>query len=88
MVTPFLVINCITNLVFAVTYVYLLQDKQKWFGVLSAVLLGLSSVVLYAGLVLIGRQKGWSGQAAPIGHADRRPDGNKEQPVIVHRALN
>jgi ABC-type sulfate transport system permease component len=60
MVTPFLVIRSGTNVAFAVIYVYLAQDEQTSAGVISAVLLGITAVVLYAGLVFMGFEKDWN----------------------------
>jgi hypothetical protein len=60
------------NIAFAVLYVYLLHDQQESFGVIKAALLGLPSVVLYTGLVLIGFSRDWYLLPAPILHVDVR----------------
>lgn len=72
MVTPFLVIRAAVNVAFAVLYVYLLHDQQESFGVLKAALLGLPSVVLYTGLVLIGFSQDWYLRPASISQVDVR----------------
>jgi hypothetical protein len=74
MVTPFLVIRAAVNVAFAVLYVYLLHDQQESFGVIKAALLGLPSIFLYTGLVLIGFSQDWDLQPAPIFHVDVRQD--------------
>jgi hypothetical protein len=74
MVTPFLVIRTAVNVAFAVLYVYLLYDQQESFGVIKAALLGLPSIVLYTGLVLIGFSQDWNLQLASISHVDVRQD--------------
>jgi hypothetical protein len=66
MVTPFLVMRTAVNVAFAVLYVYLLHDQQESFGVIKAALLGLPSIVLYTGLVLIGFSQDWDLLPAPI----------------------
>jgi hypothetical protein len=72
MVTPFLVIRAAVNVAFAVLYVYLLHDQQESFGVIKAALVGLPSIVLYTGLVLIGFSQDWYLLPAPILHVDVR----------------
>ncbi|CZR57851.1 uncharacterized protein PAC_07740 [Phialocephala subalpina] len=60
-VTPFLVIRSISNLALTLIYVYLAHYEQKSTGVIIAVLLGLTSVAVYTGLVIIGleNEKDW-----------------------------
>jgi hypothetical protein len=53
-VMPFLVIRSISNLALTLIYVYLAHSEQKSTGVITAVLLGLTSVFSYTGLVMIG----------------------------------
>jgi len=59
MVTPFLVIRSIAALALGVIYVYLANNEQKYTGLINAVLLGIPSIAIYAGLVFIGFQKDW-----------------------------
>ena len=75
MVAPFLVIRSATNVAFAVFYVYLGHEQQNSVGVISASLLGITSVVLYAGLVFMGFCKDWSWQVAPAPYSDVPEDG-------------
>ena len=58
---PFLVIRSISNLALTIIYVYLAHYGQKSTGVITAVLLGLASVAVYTGLVVIGLEndKDW-----------------------------
>jgi hypothetical protein len=58
---PFLVIRSISNLALTIIYVYLAHYEQKSTGVITAVLLGLASVAVYTGLVVIGLEndKDW-----------------------------
>lgn len=74
MVTPFLIMRATVDVAFAVLYVYLLHDQQESFGVIKAALLGLPSIVLYTGLVLIGFSQDWYPLPAPILHVDVRHD--------------
>jgi hypothetical protein len=74
MVTPFLVMRAAVNVAFAVLFVYLLHDQQESFGVINAALLGVPSVILYTGLVLIGFSQDWYLPPAPIMHFDARQD--------------
>jgi hypothetical protein len=66
-VTPFLVIRSISNLALTLIYVYLANYEQKSTGVITAVLLGLTSVAVYTGLVVIGldNEKDWELGADP-----------------------
>jgi hypothetical protein len=66
MVTPFLAIRSAANVAFAVLYTYLGHEQQNSNGVISAGLLGITSVVLYAGLVFMGFCKDWSREDAPV----------------------
>jgi hypothetical protein len=68
-ITPFLVIRSISNLALTLIYVYLAHYEQKSTGVITAVLLGLTSVAVYTGLVVIGldNQKDWELGADPSG---------------------
>jgi len=70
MVTPFLAIHSAANVAFAVLYTYLGHEQQNSNGVISASLLGITSVVLYAGLVFMGFCKDWSRQDAPVLYSD------------------
>ena len=58
---PFFVIRSISNLALTIIYVYLAHYEQKPTGVITAVFLGLASVTVYTGLVLIGLEndKDW-----------------------------
>lgn len=58
-VVPFLVIRSITNIVLTIIYVFLGYDEQKSTGVITAVLLGVTSVVVYTGVVVVGFEKEW-----------------------------
>jgi hypothetical protein len=65
---PFLVIRSISNLALTLIYVYLAHYEQKSTGVITAVLLGLTSVAVYTGLVVIGLDnEGWELGADPSG---------------------
>lgn len=75
MVTPFLAIRSAANVAFAVLYTYLGHEQQNSNGVISASLLGVTSVVLYAGLVLMGRCKDWSWRDEPAPYSDVPQDG-------------
>jgi len=59
MVTPFLVIRSIAALALGIIYVYLANDEQNYTGLINAALLGITAIVIYAGLVFIGFQKDW-----------------------------
>jgi hypothetical protein len=58
-ITPFLVIRSASNVAFTIIYVYLAHPEQKSTGVTTAVLLGVTSVVVYTGLVVVGFKKDW-----------------------------
>jgi len=59
MVTPFLVIRSISNLILTIIYVTLAHEEQKSTGIIMGTLFGLTSVVIYLGLVIIGFDDGW-----------------------------
>jgi len=58
-VTPFLVIRSLAALTLGIIYIYLAKDEQNYTGLINAALLGVTSIVVYAGLVFIGFQKDW-----------------------------
>jgi hypothetical protein len=66
-VMPFLIIRSISNLALTIIYVYLAHYEQKSTGVITAVLLGLTSVAVYTGLVVIGLEndKDWDPAVDP-----------------------
>jgi hypothetical protein len=59
MITPFLVIRSISNVTLTIIYVYLAREEQKSTGLITAVLFGITSVIVYTGLVLIGLEEDW-----------------------------
>jgi len=63
-VTPFLVLRSVSNLALTIIYVYVAHDEQKSTGVITAVLLGMSSVVVYTGLV-VGFEQDWDVRDGP-----------------------
>lgn len=75
MVTPFLVIRSIALVVLTVIYIYLGQDMVESAGIINAALVGITSVVVYTGLVLIGFAKDWQPQADPISQVDFQGNG-------------
>ncbi len=64
-ITPFLVVRSISNLAFTIIYVYLAKEEHKSTGVITAVLLGITSVVVYIGLVFVGFEKDWDVKINP-----------------------
>lgn len=54
-----LVLRSVANVAFTIFYVYLAHYEQKSTGVIAAVLLGITSVILYTGLVVVGFDKNW-----------------------------
>jgi hypothetical protein len=54
-----LVVRSAANLAFTIFYIYLAHYEQKSTGVIAAVLLGITSVILYTGLVVVGFDKDW-----------------------------
>lgn len=59
MVTPFLAIRSVSNLTLTIIYVTLAHEEQKSTGIIMGILFGLTSVVIYLGLVIIGFDDGW-----------------------------
>jgi len=58
-ITPLLVLRSVANVAFTTFYVYLAHYEQKSTGVIAAVLLGITSVIVYTGLVVVGFDKNW-----------------------------
>lgn len=59
MITPFLLIRSLSNVALSVIYISLGREEEKSTAVVTGVLLGLTSVVLYVGLVVIAFEKDW-----------------------------
>jgi hypothetical protein len=76
MVTPFLVIRSFAALALGIIYIYLANDEQNYTGLINAALLGITSIVVYAGLLLIGFQKDWYLQDGLISYANVQQDGS------------
>ena len=77
MVTPFLVIRSIAALALSIIYVYLLKEEQNYTGLVKAVLLGITSIIIYTGLVFIGFQKDWYLQDGNISDVNVQQDGSR-----------
>ena len=75
LITPFLVHRSTSNLALTTIYVYLAHDEQRSTGVITAVLLGVTSVVVYSGLVIVGFQKDWDVMIDPGPVEDLDSDG-------------
>jgi hypothetical protein len=54
-----LVLRSVANVAFTTFYVCLAHYEQKSTGVIAAVLLGITSVIPYTGLVVVGFNKNW-----------------------------
>jgi hypothetical protein len=76
MVTPFLVIRAFAALALGIIYIYLSNDEQNYTGLINAALLGITSIVVYAGLVFIGFQKDWYLQDGLISYVNVQQDGS------------
>jgi hypothetical protein len=74
MVTPFLVIRSFAALALGIIYIYLANDEQNYTGLINAALLGVTSIVVYAGLVFIGFQKDWYLQDSLISYVNVQQD--------------
>jgi hypothetical protein len=59
MITPFLIIRSVSNIALTVIYIFLAREEQKSTAVVTGVLLGITSVVIYVGLVVIAFEKDW-----------------------------
>jgi hypothetical protein len=64
-ISPFLLLRSISNLALTIIYVYLAHDEQKSLGVITAVLVGMTSIVVYTGLVVVGFEKDWDVRIDP-----------------------
>jgi hypothetical protein len=61
-----LVLRSVANVAFTIFYVYLAHYEQKSTGVIVAVLLGITSVILYTGLVVVGFDKNWKLRSSDV----------------------
>jgi hypothetical protein len=65
MITPFLLIRSLSNVALSVIYISLGREEEKSTAVVTGVLLGLTSVVVYVGLVVIAFEKDWDMPEVP-----------------------
>ena len=65
MIVPFLLIRSLANVALSVFYITLGREEEKFTAVVIGVLLGLTSVVVYVGLVIIAFQKDWDMPVEP-----------------------
>jgi uncharacterized membrane protein YozB (DUF420 family) len=65
-IAPFLVIRSISNVALSVIYITLGRKEEKSTAVVTGVLLGLTSVVVYVGLVIVAFEKDWIVPKVPI----------------------
>ena len=64
-IAPFLVIRSISNVALSVFYITLGRKEEKSTAVVTGVLLGLTSVVVYVGLVVVAFEKDWDVPKVP-----------------------
>ncbi|KUJ11021.1 uncharacterized protein LY89DRAFT_688983 [Mollisia scopiformis] len=82
-IAPFLVIRSISNVALSVIYITLGRKEEKSTAVVVGILLGLTSVVVYVGLVVIAFEKDWDVPKVPTiarfvdtaHHLDNEADG-------------
>jgi len=59
-ITPLIVLRSVANVAFTIFYVYLAHYEQKSTGVIAAALLGITSVIVYTALVVVGFDENWT----------------------------
>jgi hypothetical protein len=65
MITPFLLIRSLSNVALSVIYISLGREEEKSTAVVTGILLGLTSIVVYVGLVVIAFEKDWDVPKVP-----------------------